>query len=148
MTQVSPTANLKTANSIETADKTIYDMTSSKEFSKLHSAIKASGLKETLNDAGPYTLFAPTDEAFDKLAPGTLDTLMKSENKDRLVAVIKNHIVSGRFVNSDVNSSKDAQTLSGNSARLSSYLDVNTQTADTACSNGVIHSIDRVVLPN
>ena len=148
MTQVSPTANLNTANSIEAADKTIYDMTSSKGFSKLHSAIKASGLKDTLNDAGPYTLFAPTDEAFDKLAPGTLDTLMKSENKDRLVAVIKNHIVSGRFVNSDVNGSKDAQTLSGNSARLSSYLDVNTRTADTSCSNGVIHSIDRVVLPN
>lgn len=148
MTQANPNADINTANSKEAADKTIYDMTSTKGFSKLHSAIKASGLKETLNDAGPYTLFAPTDEAFDKLAPGTLDTLMKSENRDRLVEVIKNHIVSGRFVNSDLNSGKDAQTLGGNSARLASYLDSSAQTADTPCSNGVIHSIDHVVLPN
>ena len=136
------------ANAIDAAGKTLYDMTSLKGYSILHSAIKAAGLKELLNADGPYTLFAPTDAAFEKLAPGIFETLMKLENRAQLVAVVRNHVVSGRFLNKDVSFAKDAQTLDGKSARLSAYVNVAVSGGDTACSNGVIHSIDHVVLPN
>ncbi len=148
MTQPNPITNVAIANSVESSDKTLYDMTSAAGFSTLHGAIKAAGLKETLNADGPYTLFAPTDAAFEKLPPGTLDTLMKSENKDQLAAVLKNHIFSGRYPTQDAPLSSVAQTLDGRPAQLSSYVDASAPRANTACCNGVIHSIDSVVLPN
>ena len=148
MTTLSPVAHLAAANAVAAAGKTLYEMTALSGYSTLHRAINTAGLRELLNAEGPYTLFAPTDAAFEKLAPGFFETLMKSENRAQLVAVIKNHVVSGRFLNKDVSFAKDAQTLDGKSARLSSYVDVAVSGGDTACSNGVIHSIDHVVLPN
>ena len=148
MTQTSPITHITTAHSADASGKTLYDMTSSAGFSTLHGAIKAAGLKDTLKANGPFTLFAPTDAAFEKLPPGTLDTLMKSENKEKLVAVLKNHVVTGRFPNKDVKFGSEAQTLGGQFAQLSSYVDVNSLKSDTSCRNGVIHSIDHVVWPH
>ena len=148
MTQTTPITSVDIANSAEASDKTLYDMTSAAGFSTLHGAIKAAGLKDTLKADGPYTLFAPTDAAFEKLPPGTLDTLMKSENKDQLVAVLKNHIFTGRFPTQDSPLSSVAQTLDGRPAQMSSYVDSSAPKSDTSCCNGVIHSIDSVVMPN
>lgn len=144
MTNSNPIVTLAATNALEAADKTLYDMTASTGFSILHDAIKAAGLKKTLNDDGPYTLFAPTNAAFEKLPPGTVDTLMKSENKDQLVTLLQNHIFSGHFPNKNAALSNVERSLSGRSAQLTNYVDSHAPNASTSCRNGVIHSIDTV----
>lgn len=121
-------------------------------FSTLVAAVKAAGLAEALSGDGPFTVFAPTNEAFEKLPPGTVETLLKPENKDKLAAILKYHVVSGKVMAADV-SPGEVPTLNGKSAKISvkdgkPMIDgANIVKTDIVGSNGVIHVIDSVILP-
>lgn len=137
-----------------TCDKTIVENASSIDgFKTLVAAVKAAGLVDTLSGKGPFTVFAPTDEAFKKLPKGTLETLLKPENKDKLVAILKYHVVSGKVMAKDVVNLKKAKTVQGSNVSIKVkegkvMIDKATVAkADVACSNGVIHVIDTVILP-
>lgn len=122
-------------------------------FNTLVAAVKAAGLVETLRGAGPFTVFAPTDEAFAKLPPGTVEDLLKPENKAKLVVILTYHVVPGKVMAADVKTMK-AKTVNGQS--LDVKVADGTVTVDNAkviktdvpASNGVIHVIDTVVLPS
>jgi uncharacterized surface protein with fasciclin (FAS1) repeats len=122
-------------------------------FNTLVAAVKAAGLVETLKGKGPFTVFAPTDDAFKKLPPGTLDDLLKPENKAKLAAILTYHVVPGKVMAKDVVKMKSAKTVNGQSLTISMKdKDVMVDSAkvtktDIGCSNGVIHVIDTVVLP-
>jgi uncharacterized surface protein with fasciclin (FAS1) repeats len=121
-------------------------------FKTLAAALKAGGLVDALKGDGPFTVFAPTDEAFAKLPKGTVETLLKPENKDKLVAILKYHVVSGKVMAADVVKVKEAKTLLGqavsvNAASGVKINDSNVIKADIPASNGVIHVIDAVLLP-
>jgi len=121
-------------------------------FKTLVAAVKAAGLVETLQGKGPFTVFAPTDEAFAKLPPGTVEGLLKPENKDKLVAILTYHVVPGKVMASDV---KTMMVKTVNGKELSIKVDDGKVTVndakviktDVAASNGVIHVIDTVLLP-
>ncbi|MBV9081654.1 MAG: fasciclin domain-containing protein, partial [Acidobacteriaceae bacterium] len=119
----------------------------------LVAAVKAAGLVDTLKGAGPFTVFAPTDEAFRQLPPGTLDELLKPENKETLVKILTYHVISGDVKAQDVMKLDSAKTLEGGTLTIKSGADgvmVNNAhviKADIAASNGVIHVIDAVLLP-
>jgi uncharacterized surface protein with fasciclin (FAS1) repeats len=120
-------------------------------FSTLVAAVKAAGLVDTLKGAGPFTVFAPTNEAFAKLPAGTVESLLKPENKDKLVAVLTYHVVAGKVMAADVKAGKVA-TVQGSKATLATEGGVTIDgakvvTADVAADNGVIHVIDAVILP-
>ncbi len=122
------------------------------DFSTLVTAIKAADLVETLSSAGPFTVFAPTNAAFAKLPAGTVENLLKPENKDQLVAVLTYHVVSGKVLAADVLKLKTANTVNGKAVTIdtSKGVMVNNATVtatDIAASNGVIHVIDSVLLP-
>jgi uncharacterized surface protein with fasciclin (FAS1) repeats len=122
-------------------------------FSTLVAAVKAAGLVETLRGEGPFTVFAPTDEAFGKLPEGTLETLLKPENKEKLVSILTYHVVPGRVLAADVVKLSEAKTAQGSSVRIA--VEGGTVRVDSAsvvatdieASNGVIHVIDAVILP-
>lgn len=122
-------------------------------FNTLVAAVKAAGLVETLQGPGPFTVFAPTDEAFAKLPKGTVEDLLKPENKAKLVSILTYHVVAGKVMAADVKTMK-AKTVNGQS--LDVKVSGGTVTVDkakvvktdVAASNGVIHVIDTVVLPN
>jgi uncharacterized surface protein with fasciclin (FAS1) repeats len=121
-------------------------------FKTLAAALKAGELIDALKSKGPFTVFAPTDEAFAKLPAGTVETLLKPENREKLVAVLKYHVVSGKVTSDKVVSLTNATTLNGKGLRIdaTSGVRVNDATvvkADIMASNGVIHVIDRVLLP-
>ena len=121
-------------------------------FKTLVAAVKAAGLVETLKGAGPFTVFAPTDEAFAKLPEGTVESLLKPENKDKLVAILTYHVVAGKVMAADVVKITEAKTVNGKSLTVKVDGGVMVDNAkvvktDIACSNGVIHVIDAVVLP-
>jgi uncharacterized surface protein with fasciclin (FAS1) repeats len=122
-------------------------------FNTLVAAVQAAGLAETLKGEGPFTVFAPTDDAFAKLPAGTLDDLLKPENKDKLAAILTYHVVSGKVMAKDVMTMKEAKTVNGQSVMVSMEADTvmidnaKVVTADIECSNGVIHVIDTVILP-
>jgi len=122
-------------------------------FNTLVAALKAAGLVETLKGKGPFTVFAPTDDAFKKLPPGTLEDLLKPENKEKLKGILTYHVVAGKVMAKDVVKMKSAKTVNGQSVAISMKdKDVMVDNAkvtktDIACSNGVIHVIDTVVLP-
>jgi uncharacterized surface protein with fasciclin (FAS1) repeats len=122
-------------------------------FKTLAAALKAAGLIETLKGAGPFTVFAPTDEAFAKLPAGTLDELLKPENKAKLTAILTYHVVPGKVMASQVTSLKNAKTVNGQSVKIStmggSVMIDNAKVVktDIAATNGVIHVIDTVILP-
>ncbi|XRN68754.1 fasciclin domain-containing protein [Anatilimnocola sp. NA78] len=121
-------------------------------FKTLAAALKAAGLVDTLKGAGPFTVFAPTDEAFAKLPKGTVETLLKPENKDKLVAILTYHVVPGKVMAADVVKVKDAKTVQGQSVMVNTadgvkINDSKVTKADIACSNGVIHVIDTVLMP-
>jgi len=122
-------------------------------FNTLVAALKASGLVETLKGKGPFTVFAPTDDAFKKLPPGTLEDLLKPENKEKLKGILTYHVVAGKVMAKDVVKMKSAKTVNGQSVAISMKdKDVMVDNAkvtktDIDCSNGVIHVIDAVVLP-
>ena len=123
------------------------------QFGTLVKAVQAAGLVETLKGAGPFTVFAPTDEAFAKLPAGTLDELLKPENKAQLTGILTYHVVGGALKASEVTQSAGAVTVNGQmirftagdgSAKVEKALIVKT---DIECSNGIIHVIDAVILP-
>ena len=122
-------------------------------FQTLVAAVQAAGLVDTLKGDGPFTVFAPTDEAFAKLPAGTVENLLKPENKDQLVAVLTYHVVPGKVMSSDIAGKKlTAETVQGSSVAIDATSGVmidgaSVVTADVVTSNGVIHIIDSVILP-
>ena len=124
-----------------------------KSFTTLVAAVKAAGLVETLKSKGPFTVFAPTDEAFKKLPEGTVESLLKPENKDKLVAVLTYHVVPGKVMVADVVKLKNAKTVQGGEVDIIvadgkvKVDNANVVKTDIECSNGVIHVIDAVILP-
>lgn len=124
------------------------------EFKTLVAAVQAAGLVDTLKSAGPFTVFAPTDAAFAKLPKGTLEDLLRPENKARLAAILTYHVVPSKLMASDVVKAAGAITVNGQRAAIKVkgsdvMIDAARVTAtDIACSNGVIHVIDTVILPS
>ena len=117
-------------------------------FKTLVAAVKAAGLVDALKGDGPFTVFAPTDEAFAKLPEGTIAELLKPENKDKLAAILKYHVVSGKVMSGDILAVGNAKTLQGGEVSIGLTVDgANVIKADIGCSNGVIHVIDSVILP-
>jgi len=122
-------------------------------FKTLVAAVQAAGLVETLKSKGPFTVFAPTDAAFAKLPAGTLEMLLKPENKAKLVAILTYHVVPGKVLAADVVKLTNAKTVQGQSVAVkvvngSVLIDNATVvTTDIGASNGVIHVIDTVILP-
>lgn len=122
-------------------------------FNTLVAAVQAAGLVDTLKGEGPFTVFAPTDDAFAALPEGTVEDLLKPENKDKLVAILTYHVVAGKVMASDVIGSETmAATVQGQELKIdgSDGVKINGATvtsADVAASNGVIHVIDQVLLP-
>lgn len=122
-------------------------------FKTLAAALTAAGLVDALKGKGPFTVFAPTDAAFAKLPPGTLDSLLKPENKEKLKGILLYHVVSGKIMAADIKGSAKPATLQGATLDVKAGaggVTVNgakVTAADVAASNGVIHVIDAVVLP-
>ena len=122
-------------------------------FNTLVAAVKAAGLVETLKGDGPFTVFAPTDEAFAKLPKETLADLLKPENKEKLASILTYHVVSGNVKAADVVKLKSAKTVNGKEVKITvdgdkvKVDDANVVKTDIATSNGTIHVIDAVILP-
>lgn len=123
------------------------------DFKTLATALQAAGLVETLKGPGPFTVFAPTDEAFAKLPAGTVDNLLKPENKEKLVAILTYHVVAGDVLAKEVVKLSEAKTVNGKSVKIMAQggkvmVDsAHVTKTDIQCSNGVIHVIDSVLLP-
>src|SRR5688500_384525 len=142
------------ASAGETAKKDVVDTAvAAGSFKTLAAALKAAGLVDTLKGDGPFTVFAPTDEAFAKLPKGTVEDLLKPENKDKLVKILTYHVVSGKVMAADVVKMDSAKTVQGSSLTIKSadgkvMVDgAQVTKTDIAASNGVIHVIDSVVMP-
>ena len=121
------------------------------QFNTLAKALTEAGLVDTLKGKGPFTVFAPTDEAFAKLPAGTLDALLK--DKAKLKSVLTYHVVAGKVLAADVVKLSEAKTVQGQSVKISTtggvkVNDANVVKTDIMASNGVIHVIDKVILPN
>ena len=122
-------------------------------FKTLVAAVQAAGLVETLKGKGPFTVFAPTDEAFAKLPAGTVESLLKPENKEKLVAVLTYHVVPGKVMAADVVKLTEAPTVQGSKAKVKvadgmvMIDNAKVVKTDIETSNGVIHVIDAVILP-
>jgi len=141
--------------SVQMYKKDIVDTAvSAGNFNTLVTAIKAAGLVETLKGKGPFTVFAPTDDAFAKLPEGTVENLLKPQNKEKLASILTYHVVSGKVMASEVVNLSHANTVNGQSVMIkTSHGTVMVNNAqvtktDIDCSNGVIHVIDTVLLPN
>jgi uncharacterized surface protein with fasciclin (FAS1) repeats len=123
------------------------------QFKTLAAALGAAGLVDTLKGPGPFTVFAPTDAAFAKLPAGTVEGLLKPENKDQLTAILTYHVVPGTVMAADIVKLRQAETVSGKvlSVKVNGGTvminDAKVTATDIAASNGVIHVIDSVVLP-
>ncbi len=122
-------------------------------FNTLFAAVKAAGLVDTLKGDGPFTVFAPTDEAFAKLPDGTVEMLLKPENKDKLVSILTYHVVSGKVMAADVVKLDKATTVQGQDVMVKVMGDkvmvnnANVVATDVKAKNGVIHVIDTVIMP-
>lgn len=121
-------------------------------FNTLVAAVQAADLVETLKGEGPFTVFAPTDEAFAALPAGTVEDLLKPENKDKLVSILTYHVVPGKVMSTDLSDDMMAKTVEGSEIKvdLDNGVMINDATvvqADIAADNGVIHVIDKVILP-
>lgn len=122
-------------------------------FKTLVAAVQAAELVDTLKGDGPFTVFAPTDEAFAKLPAGTVEDLLKPENKDKLIAVLTYHVVPGKVMSADIAGKKaDVTSVQGDTIAVDATNGVKVDeasvvTADIETSNGVIHVIDSVILP-
>jgi uncharacterized surface protein with fasciclin (FAS1) repeats len=123
------------------------------DFSTLVAAVTAAGLVDTLKSDGPFTVFAPTNAAFAALPPGTVEDLLKPENKDKLIAILTYHVVAGAVTSDQlVGKKQDVATVQGQTVHINATNGVkvngaNVTTADIIASNGVIHVIDAVLLP-
>ncbi len=122
-------------------------------FNTLATALQAAGLADTLKGKGPFTVFAPTDEAFSKLPAGTVESLLKPENKEKLKAILLYHVLSGDVTAAQVVKLPSAKTVNGQDLKLTvddgtvMVNDAKVVKADVLASNGVIHVIDTVLLP-
>ena len=132
----------------------IVDLAVSTEFlSTLVAAVQAGDLVEVLKSDGPFTVFAPTNEAFAALPAGTLEELLKPENKDKLVAILSYHVVSGKVKSTDLINGMTATTFQGSDIKVNisdSEVKINdavVTSADIEASNGIVHVIDRVIIP-
>ena len=140
------TIQAKAADIVDTA-------VSAGNFNTLVAAVKAAGLVDTLKGEGPFTVFAPTDEAFAKLPAGTVEDLLKPENKEKLVGILTYHVIPGKVMSGDIAGKKtDVATVQGSKLSVDATSGVKVDnasvtTADIEASNGVIHVIDTVVLP-
>lgn len=137
------------------AKKDIVDVAAGNpDFSTLVTAVKAAGLVDALKGKGPLTVFAPTNEAFAKLPEGTVEDLLKPENKEMLIAVLTYHVVAGKVMAADVVKVESATTLQGQSLSVAVNGDsvtinnASVVATDIKASNGVIHVIDTVLLPS
>ena len=146
-------ATALTAAPLQAQSKDIVDTAvGAGQFKTLAAALQAAGLVATLKGAGPFTVFAPTDAAFAKLPKGTVEDLLKPENKAKLTAILTYHVVPGKVTAADVSKLTAAKTVQGGSVRVSTMGGVmidnaHVTTADVAASNGVIHIIDTVLMP-
>lgn len=121
-------------------------------FTTLLAAAEAAGLVETLQGEGPFTVFAPTDEAFAALPEGTVESLLLPENKDQLVSILTYHVVPGKVMSGDLTDDMMATTVEGDDITIDldngvMVNDATVVTADVEASNGVIHVIDKVLMP-
>ena len=139
---------------VRAAEKDIVDTAvAAGQFKTLAAALGAAGLVDTLKGPGPFTVFAPTDEAFAKLPAGTVENLLKPENKDQLTTILTYHVVPGRLMAADVVKLKEAKTVNGNMLNIKMkgdavmVNDAKVTATDIAASNGVIHVINTVILP-
>lgn len=134
-------------------DKNIVELAVGTEsLSTLVTAVKAAGLVETLSGSGPFTVFAPTNDAFNNLPDGVLEMLLKPENKDKLVAVLTYHVVGSKVMSTDLKDGMKAGTVQGDKITVDlkngvKINDSNVAKADIEASNGVVHVIDKVILP-
>ena len=136
------------------ADKDIVDTTvEARQFKTLAAALEAAGLVTTLKGEGPFTVFAPTDDAFAKLPAGTVESLLKPENKAQLTAILTYHVVPGKVMAADVAQIDETKTVNGKmidvtvDGQLIKINDATVTQADITSLNGVIHVIDKVILP-
>ena len=142
-TQAIPTAQL---DILETA-------VSAGSFKTLATALEAAGLTDALKGAGPFTVFAPTDEAFAKLPKGLVNILLQPESKDKLTAILTYHVLPARVTAAEFSNLSSAKTLNGEALQITTnqhHIRVNQSSvvsADILCSNGVIHAIDSVLIP-
>ncbi|OEE59136.1 fasciclin [Enterovibrio norvegicus FF-454] len=125
---------------------------SNPDFSTLVAAVEAAGLVETLQGKGPFTVFAPTNEAFAKLPAGTVESLLMPENKDKLISILTYHVVPGKVMAADVIGMTEAPTVQGSMIKVDASNGVKVDNAnvvatDIIASNGVIHVIDNVIIP-
>jgi uncharacterized surface protein with fasciclin (FAS1) repeats len=139
------TVSAKAADIVDTA-------VSAGTFGTLVAAVQAAGLVETLKGEGPFTVFAPTDEAFAALPAGTVEDLLKPENKDKLTAILTYHVVPGKVMSGDLTDDMTAATVQGGEVKIDldngpMVNDANIITADVQADNGVIHVIDKVIMP-
>jgi uncharacterized surface protein with fasciclin (FAS1) repeats len=140
-----------TSSTASAAD--IVDTAVAANFNTLVAALKAAGLVDTLKGPGPFTVFAPTDEAFAKLPPGTLESLLKPENKAKLQSILTYHVVLGKVMAQDVVKLHSARTVEGQDITIKSMNgrvmvdNAGVTKTDIVVSNGVIHVIDSVLLP-
>ncbi|MEN8893495.1 fasciclin domain-containing protein [Planktotalea arctica] len=121
-------------------------------FGTLVAAVQAAGLVDTLKGEGPFTVFAPTDDAFAALPEGTVETLLLPENKDQLTAILTYHVVAGKVMAADLSDGMMATTVQGSDVKIMTEGGVtvggaNVTAADIEASNGVIHVIDAVIMP-
>jgi uncharacterized surface protein with fasciclin (FAS1) repeats len=134
--------------------KDIVDLAAGNEnLSTLVAAVKAAGLVETLKGDGPFTVFAPTNEAFAALPDGTLEMLLKPENKDKLIAILTYHVVAAKVMSTDLSNGQKVKTVQGeqvsvmiNNGRVM-ISGAQVVVADVKASNGVVHVINKVILP-
>lgn len=152
MDSEAPSAEMEDSSDAS-AEGTIVEVASANDsFKTLVAAIKAAELAETLSGEGPFTVFAPTEEAFAALPAGTVDTLLKPENKDKLVKILTYHVVPAKAVSTDLESG-DVSTVAGAPVKVTvesgavTVNNANVVQADVMGSNGVIHVIDKVLLP-
>ncbi len=145
---------IKMVSQVDTEKKDIVETAiSAGSFKTLVAAVQAAGLVETLQGDGPFTVFAPTDEAFAKIPQDTLASLLKPENKEQLVAILTYHVVPGKVMAADVVKLTKAKTVQGQEATIkvadgTVMVDgANVVKTDIACENGVIHVIDAVIMP-
>lgn len=142
------------AHSVSLADDIVDTAVKAGSFNTLVAAVQAAGLVDTLKGEGPFTVFAPTDDAFAALPEGTLETLLMAENKDQLVAILTYHVIPGKVVAGDVAGKEmEVATVQGSTADVNGMSGVmidgaNVVQADIMADNGVIHVIDKVIMPN
>ncbi|MEM8652026.1 MAG: fasciclin domain-containing protein [Pseudomonadota bacterium] len=142
---LSMTMSAKAADIVDTA-------VAAGSFKTLVAAVQAAGLVDTLKGEGPFTVFAPTDEAFAALPAGTVESLLKPENKEQLTAILTYHVVPGKVMSTDLKDDMKAATAQGGEVTIDldngpKVNDANIVTPDVGADNGVIHVIDKVIMP-